>query len=108
MELERTAVWLEALGNPMRLAIFRLLVQAGDDGASVGAVRRNLDIPPSTLSHHLSRLIRVGLVTQERRSRTLICRADFAVMDAILLFLNENCCAGLDKDPNQGIDGHAP
>ena len=103
MELERTAVWLEALGNPMRLAIFQLLVRAGEDGAAVGTVRRHLDIPPSTLSHHLSRLIRVGLVSQERRSRTLVCRANFEVMEAILRFLHDNCCAGLDR----GIDDDA-
>lgn len=87
---------LEALGSPTRLEIFRLLVQAGPGGTVVGDLQARLDIPASTLSHHLSRLMRVGLVTQERRSRTLVCRANFEHMNSLLAYLGDNCCAGLD------------
>lgn len=95
MELEDTAKCLEALGNPTRLAAFRLLVQAGPAGAPVGLLQAKLGIPASTLSHHLARLMKDGLVTQERQSRTLICRADFRVMEGVLGFLQHNCCGGL-------------
>lgn len=93
MDLERTAERLEALGNATRLGIYRLLVRAGDDGLAVGAVQSLTGIPRSTLSHHLHRLTRVGLVSQERRATTLICRASYPVMNETLSFLVSECCA---------------
>ncbi len=93
MDLEHTAQRLEALGNATRLGIYRILVRAGDDGLSVGEVQSRTEIPRSTLSHHLHRLTRVGLVSQERRATTLICRANYAVMNETLSFLVSQCCA---------------
>ena len=93
MDLERTADRLEALGNATRLGIYRLLVRAGDDGLAVGEVQARTGIPRSTLSHHLHRLTGVGLVTQERRATTLICRANYPVMNETLSFLMSECCA---------------
>ncbi len=95
MNIDRAAGCLEALGNPTRLAILRALVRAGRKGAPVGEVQRHLDIPPSTLSHHLARLVREGLVRQVRQSRHLICQADFETVEALVTYLTENCCAGL-------------
>lgn len=92
-DLERTARALEALGQPVRLAVYRALVRVGPQGRSVGELQEMLDIPRSTLSFHLRRLIEVGLVMQERRGTTLICRADCIVMDATLGFLMRECCA---------------
>lgn len=100
MDLERTAERLEALGNATRLGIYRLLVRAGDDGLAVGKIQGRAEIPGSTLSHHLQRLTRVGLVTQERRATSLICRANYAVMNETLSFLVSECCA----DAQQGED----
>ncbi len=102
METGQVAERLEALGNATRLGIFRLLVQAGPDGFPVGEVQRALDVPPSTLSHHLARLMRVGLVTQERQGRVLICRADFETMNAVIGFLTEKCCAGVEIPAQAG------
>ena len=93
MSLERTAARLEALGNPTRLEIYRLLVRAGEDGLPVGEIQRRTDVPRSTLSHHLHRLIGVGMVTQERQATTLICRANYRVMNETLGFLSAECCA---------------
>jgi ArsR family transcriptional regulator len=93
MNLEQTATRLEALGNPTRLEIYRLLVRAGPDGMPVGEIQRRTDVPRSTLSHHLHRLIAVGLVTQERQATTLICRANYRVMNETLGFLSAECCA---------------
>ena len=94
MKLEDAARQLEALGNPTRLAIFRLLIRAGQEGSTVGDIRQRLDIPASTLSHHIAKLVHTGLVSQERESRNLNCKADFNNMDKLMAFLVSNCCAG--------------
>jgi len=92
MKLEYAAKQLEALGSPNRLAIFKVLVQAGPDGTPVGQVQKQLGIPASTLSHHITKLVQAGLVTQERVSRTLFCRVDYKNMDGLMRYLLENCC----------------
>lgn len=92
MELEQAAKQLEALGNPTRLAIYRDLVQTGGEGSPVGEIREGLEIPASTLSHHISKLIQAGLVTQERQSRSLVCSVDHENMDDLMEFLVMNCC----------------
>ena len=94
MDTDNAALCMEALGNATRLAAFRLLIQAGPDGLPVGTLQERLAIPASTLSHHLTRLMRVGLVTQERQSRHLICRANYRTMDTLIGYLTRNCCAG--------------
>jgi len=93
MKLEKAAAQLEALGNPTRLNIYRILVRAGDEGLPVGRIQEKLDIPASTLSHHCKRLIDTGLVTQERQATTLICRASYPGMQALIGYLADECCA---------------
>ncbi|TVZ41560.1 DNA-binding transcriptional ArsR family regulator [Alteromonadaceae bacterium 2753L.S.0a.02] len=93
--LEHIAKQLESLGNPTRLAIFRVLVQAGGQGASVGLIQRELDIPGSTLSHHIAKLVNTELITQNRDGRTLFCCANFKAMDALVAYLQHNCCEGI-------------
>lgn len=85
---------LGSLAQEHRLSIFRLLVQAGDDGMPAGAIAEALGVPNSSLSFHLAHLTRAGLIKQERRSRSLIYSADYARMNALVGFLTENCCAG--------------
>lgn len=92
MELEKAASQLEALGNPVRLRLYRTLVRAGDDGLAVGRVQETLGIAASTLSHHLKRLVETGLVVQERQATTLICRAHYPRMNALIGFLVDECC----------------
>ncbi len=92
MELEEAAAQLEALGNPTRLKVYRALVRVGDEGMPVGQLQARLGTAASTLSHHLHKLILVGLVTQERQVTTLICRANYPVMRGLLGFLVEECC----------------
>jgi ArsR family transcriptional regulator len=84
---------LEALGNPTRLAIYRALVRAGAAGLAVGALQERVGVPASTLSHHLRTLVGVALVTQERQGTSLICRANYPVMNGLVAFLSEECCA---------------
>lgn len=93
MDTSTLAARLEALGNPTRLEIYRALVRAGRDGLAVGALHERTGVARSTLSHHLHKLIGVGLVCQEREGTTLICRGCFDVMDATLGFLRSECCA---------------
>ena len=90
---EDAAARLEALGNPTRLSVFRILVRAGDDGLTVGQLQKRLRIAASTLSHHLRALITVDLVSQERQGTTLMCRANYKVMNTLVSFLVDECCA---------------
>ncbi|MBD3648428.1 MAG: helix-turn-helix transcriptional regulator [Pseudomonadales bacterium] len=94
MNEELAASCLEALASPHRLGIFRLLVQAGPEGLAVGRIQEALDIPGSTLTHHLSKLVARGLVHQTREGRNLICCCDYEAMSGLLTYLTENCCAG--------------
>ena len=93
MKLIQAAEQLEALGNPTRLGIFRLLVQAGGQGIPVGEVQKRMKIPASTLSHHIAKLVQAGMVLQRRESRTLYCHADYQSMQRLIGFLVEKCCA---------------
>ena len=93
MRVDHAAKQLEALGNPTRLQIYRSLVRAGDAGVPVGKLQAGLEIPASTLSHHLHRLVLTGLVSQERQSTTLICRANYPMMRELIAFLTDECCA---------------
>ena len=95
MTIDTAALCLGELGNPTRLAIFRLLVRAGTVGAVVGDIQRHLDIPGSTLSHHLAHLTRAGLIEQKRDGRSLWCTARHVVMDELIEFLTDQCCVGL-------------
>ena len=92
MKLENAAKQLEALGNITRLSIYRNLVQAGPEGSTVGEIRARLDIPASTLSHHIAKLVNTGLLVQERDSRSLVCSVDYENMDTLMSFLVNNCC----------------
>ncbi|MDZ7789043.1 MAG: metalloregulator ArsR/SmtB family transcription factor [Xanthomonadales bacterium] len=96
MDHEEAADTLAELGNVHRLAIFRYLVKAGHQGASVGEIQRALDIPHSTLSHHLARMAHVDLITQRRQGRTLYSLPNYAKLYAVMSYLDEECCAGHD------------
>lgn len=87
---------LGALAQEHRLALFRLLVRAGDKGMAAGAIADALRIPSSSLSFHLAQLRNAGLILQERQHRSLIYRANYAAMNALVGYLMENCCAGAD------------
>ena len=86
---------LAALAQEHRLAIYRLLVQAGPNGMAAGAIADKLGLPASSLSFHLANLNRAGMITQKRESRSLIYSADFDRMNALVEFLTENCCEGV-------------
>ena len=94
MEENQVVKALAALAQPVRLQVFRALVVAGSDGLTPGHLSEGLGVPGATLSFHLKELMHSGLVSQERQSRNLIYRAEYAQMNALLGYLTENCCQG--------------
>lgn len=92
--LDAHAEQFGALGHPARLAILRHVVQAGPKGAAAGDIQAELDIPASTLSHHLDRLARTGLLEAERQGTYIFYRAVFTALRALTDFLWEDCCKG--------------
>lgn len=83
---------LRALAHDTRLAIFRLLVQAGREGLAVGVIGRRLDLAPATLFFHLAALRHSNLVTTRRSGRTLFQVADYAAIASLVDYLTANCC----------------
>ncbi|HEY0630278.1 MAG TPA: metalloregulator ArsR/SmtB family transcription factor [Sphingomicrobium sp.] len=96
MDRHAAVVALGALAQEHRLALFRLLVQAGNEGMAAGAIAERLGVPNSSLSFHLAQLRGAGLITQERQHRSLIYRANYPAMNGLIDYLTENCCAGAD------------
>ena len=85
---------LAALAQTTRLEAFRLLVSREPDGVAAGELARLLAIPQNTMSAHLAVLARAGLVRTERRSRSIIYRADLVRFSDVVLFLVQDCCGG--------------
>jgi ArsR family transcriptional regulator, arsenate/arsenite/antimonite-responsive transcriptional repressor len=94
METLNAAELLSALGHESRLAIFRLLVEAGPEGINASAIGEQLGMAPATLSFHLAHLSRVGLIVGERESRFIHYSANYGTMDELIAFLTRNCCQG--------------
>jgi ArsR family transcriptional regulator len=94
MDSNMAVAALAALAQEHRLALFRLLVQAGREGMAAGAIADSLGLPNSSLSFHLAQLNRAGLIGQRRRSRSLIYTANYPAMNALVAYLMENCCGG--------------
>lgn len=99
MNIDDAAARLEALGNPTRLKVYRMLVRAGAEGMPVGRLQAKLDAAASTLSHHIKSLVIVGLVTQTREGATLVCHANYDLMHELLSFMAEQCCVEGTKPP---------
>jgi ArsR family transcriptional regulator, arsenate/arsenite/antimonite-responsive transcriptional repressor len=97
MNSEQAVHALSALSHDTRLAAFRLLVQAGRAGLSVGELRERLDLPPATLTAHLNVLRQANLVIDQREGRVIRVFAHYEQMDGLLAYLTENCCGG-DKE----------
>lgn len=95
MNEEELVKCLAQLGNITRLRIFRLLVKAGEKGLSVGQIQEELEVPGSTLSHHINKLTTLNLVSQEREGRTLHCIANYKLLDVVINELQDQCCVGV-------------
>jgi ArsR family transcriptional regulator len=97
MEKTSAVMALAALAQENRLDVFRLLVEAGPDGMPAGAVAEALGLAPNTLTFHFDRLRQAGLVSVKRNGRSMIYRAQYETMNALLGFLTENCCHGMPE-----------
>ena len=100
MKLDDAANILAKIGNPTRLRIVRLLVRAGDEGLAVGMIQKQLNIPGSTLTHHITHLKSAGVIRQQRRQATLICKMEFEVLRELVEYLTEECCADIVSRDN--------
>ena len=94
METKSALLALAALAQESRLAIFRLLVEAGPQGVTVGRIGESLDIAPATLSFHLKELAHAGLVQSRQESRFFWYSANYEAMNGLIGYLSENCCGG--------------
>ena len=94
MKLTDATRALGALGEPTRLTIFRLLVEAGQEGLVVGKIAENLAVSAGTLSFHLKTLSHAGLIRSTRHGTFIRYVADFDAMNGLVAFLTENCCGG--------------
>jgi ArsR family transcriptional regulator, arsenate/arsenite/antimonite-responsive transcriptional repressor / arsenate reductase (thioredoxin) len=96
MKITHAVTALAALAQETRLEIYRFLVKAGDAGLSAGQIGAHFHSSGATVSFHLKNLKHAGLIQCERDGRSLIYRADYAVMNALLGYLTENCCGGAE------------
>ena len=94
MDIKTATITLGALAQESRLQVFRLLVEAGDEGLPAGQIARTLGIPHNTLSSHLGILQQAGLVQSQRHGRSIIYAIAVAGMRELLAFLLEDCCKG--------------
>jgi ArsR family transcriptional regulator len=90
--LERHAEQLGALGSPVRLAILRFVVQAGRDGSPAGEIQAHVDLPASTLSHHLKRLVDAGVMRSRSEGTFHYYTADYEALRGLTSYLWEDCC----------------
>ena len=91
-QVARYADMLAAMGTESRLRIMQLLLTAHPDGMVVGDIAGELDIPSSTLSHHLDKLRNEGLVRVRREGTFLWYSANSEALQALLGFLYAECC----------------
>lgn len=101
--VSRSADRFSALGAEPRLQILRLLLSAHPAGLVVGEIQDELEIPASTLSHHLEKLKQVGLVRARREGTFLWYTASTDALREVLGFLYEECCTRSRAVPGESI-----
>ncbi|MBU9690843.1 MULTISPECIES: ArsR/SmtB family transcription factor [Burkholderia cepacia complex] len=99
METNSVVRALGALAQESRLAVFRLLVEAGPGGLPAGQIAERLGIAPSSLSFHMKELTYANLVTVEQQGRYMIYSANYTSMNDLMAYLTENCCGGNPCSP---------
>lgn len=99
MESKEAVESLGALAQDSRLAVYRLLVQAGPEGLPASEIAERLEVPANTLSFHLKSLSHAGLVSARHDGRFIYYSANYEQMNALLGYLTENCCGGRNCSP---------
>jgi ArsR family transcriptional regulator, arsenate/arsenite/antimonite-responsive transcriptional repressor len=91
-KLDRHAEQLSALGHPVRLSILRFVVQAGEGGSAAGEIQGHVDLPASTLSHHLKRLVDAGLLKSRSEGTYHYYSIEYPALRTLTDYLWEDCC----------------
>lgn len=106
MDTQEALIIFDALSQETRLNAFRLLVKAGHEGLSAGAISDKLGTPHNTMSFHLSHLSNAGIISSKRDGRSIIYTANYNAMEDIIGFMVKDCCsdshAAFDKDDKNG------
>ncbi|MEM7432282.1 MAG: metalloregulator ArsR/SmtB family transcription factor [Pseudomonadota bacterium] len=92
MDINKAVTGLEALAHESRLNVFRLLVQAGPNGLAAGEIAEHLGVRQNTMSSHLQKLSRAGLVAARREGRHIFYAPQFEALNSLILYLVEDCC----------------
>ena len=100
LSIERAASTFAALGSEQRLSVLRILVRAGEDGLTIGALGERSGVTGSTLTHHMKILTQAGLVRQARQGRQILCAAvAYDELKELSAYLLEECCADAGANP---------
>jgi ArsR family transcriptional regulator, arsenate/arsenite/antimonite-responsive transcriptional repressor len=91
-KLDHYAEQLAALGHPVRLSVLRYVVQGGPDGTAAGDIQSHVDLPASTLSHHLKRLVDAGLLSTRAEGTFHYYSADYGALRALTDYVWQDCC----------------
>jgi len=97
MERVSAAQAFAAMGSESRLEVLQALVRAGEGGLLVGDIQQRIDIPASTLTHHLKFLKSADLIQQAKDGRAIINRANYSHLKELASFILEECC--VDEEP---------
>jgi ArsR family transcriptional regulator, arsenate/arsenite/antimonite-responsive transcriptional repressor len=97
MEIKDAVTALAALAQETRLAVYRLLIEAGPEGVSAGRIGERLEVPGATLSFHLKELARARLISSRQERQFIYYAADFERMAELMTFLTQNCCQGMPQ-----------
>lgn len=92
LELHEATQSFSSLAQETRLRVLKLLIEYGRDGAVPGAIADELNIPPNTLSFHLSHMSQAGLVTSKKNGRSITYLANCELVECLIEYLRENCC----------------
>lgn len=101
LDYSMAAQGFAAAGSESRLGVLRVLIRAGYPGLTVGEIQQRLDIPASTLAHHLKFLTAGDLIIQKKQGRSVLNRANYEHIKALADFLLFECCIDseeFDKD----------
>lgn len=109
MKTTEATTLFTALSQETRLQVFKILIEYGHSGVAAGKISERLGIPHNTLSFHLTHLTQVGLISVEKNGRSMIYRANVGLVESLICYLQDNCCALEDGDaadcfPNQRKD----
>ncbi len=93
MELFNALEAFSSLSQETRLKVFKFILEFGQDGVIPSQIAKELEIPDNTLSFHLSHMSRAGLVTSVKNGRSITYFANSPLIEDLIGFLHENCCA---------------